>query len=135
MYTYTTTLRLHDTDAAGVLYFANQFRFAHEAFESFMASTGLGVPEIIHNADYQIVIVHAEADYTAPLFLGDRLSVQVLPDHIGESSFSILYRFLKDDGHAVGIAKTVHVSIDRKSRKKRPLPADIRATIEKLQQR
>ena len=132
MYSYNTTLRMHDTDAAGVLYFVNQLRIAHEAFEAFMASAGLGIAQIIDNADYQIVIIHAEADYTAPLFLGDRITVEVLADHIGETSFAILYRFLKDEGHAVGIAKTVHVAIDRKTRKKRHLPMDIRATIEKL---
>ena len=132
MFTYTTTLRMHDTDAAGVLYFVNQLRIAHEAFEAFMISAGLGIAQIIQNADFQIVIIHAEADYTAPLFLGDRITVEVIADHIGETSFAILYRFMKDDDHAVGIAKTVHVAIDRKTRKKRHLPVDVRATIEKL---
>ena len=132
MFTYTTTLRMHDTDAAGVLYFVNQLRIAHEAFEAFMISAGLGIAQIIQNADFQIVIIHAEADYTAPLFLGDRITVDVIADHIGETSFAILYRFLKDDDHAVCIAKTVHVASDRKTRKKRHLPVDVRATIEKL---
>jgi len=32
MYSYTTNVRMGDTDAAGVIYFANQFRIADQVF-------------------------------------------------------------------------------------------------------
>jgi hypothetical protein len=38
MYTYQTTIRLHHTDAAGVVFFSNLFVIAHDAYESFLES-------------------------------------------------------------------------------------------------
>jgi 1,4-dihydroxy-2-naphthoyl-CoA hydrolase len=132
MFKHRTTLRMHDTDAAGVIYFANQFRIAHEAFEAYLASAGAGIERIIHASDYAVVIVHAEADYTAPVHVGDHLTVEVMADRIGDSSFAIAYRLIKDPDQVVGLAKTVHVSIDKKTWKKRSLPREVRAAIEKL---
>ena len=78
------------------------------------------------------MIVHAEADYTAPLRVGDPLAVEVTAERIGDSSFTIAYRLVKEPGQPVGVAKTVHVAIDKKSWKKRALPPEVRAAIEKL---
>ena len=33
MFIYKTQIRLHDTDAAGILFFANQFSIIHDAYE------------------------------------------------------------------------------------------------------
>ena len=123
---------MHDTDAAGVLYFANQLRIAHEAFEAYMAGTGANMRHVVHEADYAVVIVHAEADYRAPLHVGDELTVEMTATHIGDSSFELDYRILQPAGRLAGTAKTVHVAIDRKAWKKRALPPEVRAAIERL---
>ena len=36
MFIYRTQIRLKDTDATGVLYFSEQYKFALEAFEEFL---------------------------------------------------------------------------------------------------
>ena len=40
MFRYSTTLKLRDTDAAGVAFFAAYFAIAHDAYESFLISQG-----------------------------------------------------------------------------------------------
>ncbi len=40
MFTYKTKISLHDTDAAGIIFFANQFKIVHDAYEDLLESFG-----------------------------------------------------------------------------------------------
>ena len=71
MYTYQTKIKLHETDAAGLLFFSNQFKLVHDAYEELLETIGLGFAELIRNKDYFLPIVHAEADFKLPLFVDD----------------------------------------------------------------
>ena len=117
------TVRMHDTDSMGLLYFARQFRFAHDALEEFTASVGYPFKDVLASWDFAFVIVHAEADYIAPLVVGDKLEVHLSIKDIGESSFTLFYELYKlDDMNLVGTVTTVHVTLDMKTRKKIPIP-------------
>ena len=70
MYTYATSVKLHDTDAAGLLFFAHQLTMVHDAYESFMESAGFSLGRVIRESDFLIAIVHTEADFTSPLYVG-----------------------------------------------------------------
>lgn len=131
MYIAHNKVRMHDTDTAGILYFARQFRFAHDALEDMVESEGLSFEKIFHKNDFVFVIVHAEADYLAPLRLGDRLEVHVTVERIGSSSFTMNYAIHKEDGPLVGTAKTVHVTLSRTTREKIPIPDSLKPLLEK----
>jgi len=133
MYTYQTKIRLHQTDAAGLLFFAHQFSIVHDAYESLLERIGFGFAELIREKDFFLPIVHAEADYDKPLFVGDALEVQVIVDSIGKHSFTFAYKLLNGKQEVVGRAKTVHVTMDKATQKKIPLPPLMREKIEGLQ--
>ena len=122
---------MHDTDMAGILYFARQFRFAHDALEDFVENEGHGFQKIFHEENFVFVIVHCEADYYTPLHVGDALEIQVSVGNIGESSFTMIYEIFKKDGTHAGSAKTVHVTLERISRKKIPIPNELKNTLKK----
>lgn len=124
-------VRMHDTDMAGILYFARQFRFAHDALEDFMEAQGWNFKKLFTQEKFVFVIVHCEADYFAPLDVGDRLEVHLSVEHIGNTSFSLLYKIFRDDGTLIGSCKTVHVSLHHDTRKKTPIPANFRKGLEK----
>ncbi|MGE4169990.1 MAG: acyl-CoA thioesterase [Candidatus Margulisiibacteriota bacterium] len=124
------TVKMYDTDAAGILYFANQFRFAHDAFEELMASEGLSFQRLFDHEPYIFVIVHAESDYFSSLKVGDGIQVKTWISYIGESSFHISYDVFKGEV-LTGRAKTVHVCIGKASRAKQSLPDEIRALLNK----
>lgn len=121
-------VRMHDTDMAGILYFAKQFRFAHDALEDFVETTGLTFDKLFRNEQFVFVIVHAEADYLVPLRVGDRLKIEVQIEKIGETSFTVGYRIFREENVPllVGTAQTVHVTLDGKTRKKIPIPESFR---------
>jgi 1,4-dihydroxy-2-naphthoyl-CoA hydrolase len=124
-------VRMHDTDMAGILFFAKQFRFAHDALEDFVESQGLSFDHVFHKEQFVFVVVHAEADYLAPLKVGDLLEVQLSVERIGTSSFTINYNiYRQSDRKLVGTAKTVHVTLDMKTREKIPIPLSLRSKLE-----
>ena len=75
-------IAFHETDAAGVVYFANYFRLAEEAETHALASLG----SIVTRDGYLYPRVHAEADYLAPLRFFDEVSVHARIIRIGSSS-------------------------------------------------
>jgi 1,4-dihydroxy-2-naphthoyl-CoA hydrolase len=132
MFISKNKVRMHDTDMAGILYFPKQFRFCHEALEDFVESQGLSFNEVFNEKPYVFVIRHCEADYFAPLYVGDDLLVELRIESIGTSSFVVAYKIFKEPTHTlIGTAQTVHVTLDNVNRTKIPVPDEIRATFEK----
>ncbi|QVL47044.1 MAG: acyl-CoA thioesterase [Thiocapsa sp.] len=112
-FAYTFSVRLHDTDAAGRLFFGHLFRHAHDAYEAFMAQLGLPLERLIRDDEILLPLVHAEADYHRPLGQGDRVEVTLAIEEIRTRSFAVAYRFEADDGTLAATAKTIHLQINR----------------------
>jgi len=132
MFTYQTKIKLHETDAAGLLFFSNQFKIIHDAYESLLESIGFGFADLIRNKDYFLPIVHTEADYKAPMFVGDLIEIRVKVSQVGKTSFTFSYELRDAADKLTGTAQTVHVTMDKASRSKIPLPSDMRSKIEEL---
>ncbi len=131
MFTYSTTIRLHDTDAAGVIYFASQFRLAHEAYETFMREAGSPLASLLKKGTVALPIVHAEANYSAPLRLGDELTIKLRLQRLGKTSFTLVSRF-SANGKTTGYVTTTHVAISKSTGHKVQLPASLKKIIQRL---
>lgn len=132
MYTYKTTVRLHHTDAAGILFFGRIYEMINEAYESMMLSIGQDIREIIFKSEYILPFVHTEADYRSPLTVGDEVEIQMEPEKLGTTSMTLVYHIIKTNGIEAVTARTVSVSVDRKSFTKIPLPEPLRSGLESL---
>jgi 1,4-dihydroxy-2-naphthoyl-CoA hydrolase len=128
MYRHETRIRLADTDAAGVLYFASLLRIAHEAYEAWFENAGLPLSAVIRDRSYALPIVHADADFKLPLVLGDRVVVTLTVAELGERSYTIAYGLEVPQGLA-GSARTVHVAIDRTEKRSIPIPTEVRQIL------
>lgn len=133
MFVYETSVKLHDTDSAGLLFFGHQFKIAHDVYETWLEQSGLGFARLFSEKDFLLPIVHAEADYDAVLYVGDKLSVGLSVVSIGDSSFTLGYDLHKENNKSAGTVRTVHVCMDKITRKKKPLPEDLRLALERLQ--
>lgn len=105
------TIHLHDTDAAGILFFGHLFRHAHDALETFMTAIGIPLDRMIRDRQMLLPLVHAEADYRRPLRHGDAVRVLVTVLEIRRRSFAIGYRFINSSGEIAASARTVHVRV------------------------
>jgi 1,4-dihydroxy-2-naphthoyl-CoA hydrolase len=132
MFIYQTKIKLHETDAAGLLFFSNQFKIIHDAYEGLLEKIGFGFAELIKEKPFFLPIVHAQADYKLPLFVGDLIEIQVTVENVGTTSFTFGYQLLDTRQNVVGTAQTVHVTIDKKTHQKIPLPVQMRSAIEAI---
>jgi 1,4-dihydroxy-2-naphthoyl-CoA hydrolase len=120
---------LHDVDAGGILFFAHLFRHAHDAYEAFMADIGHPLDRLIRDGHGLLPLVHAEADYHSPLRHGQDICVHVSVAAIGNSSFTLDYRFVDDEGRTCALARTVHAHLDRDRGASTPLPRALGASL------
>jgi acyl-CoA thioesterase FadM len=120
---------MDDTDAAGVIYFASQLQIAHEAFENFLDSIGLGVRHMLEQTDYRIPIVHVESDYKAALRVGEPLDIRMTVGRIGDSSFTLDFSVRDPGDREVGVVRIVHCAVDAATWRKRRLPDELRAAL------
>ena len=108
MFRYSTCLKLRDTDAAGVAFFASYYAMAHDAYEAFLNENGRPLNSWLNQV--HLPIVHSEADYQAPLRLADSFDIEVTCLKIGERSFTMAYIFCRE-GKELASVKTVHVAV------------------------
>jgi len=125
MFEYHVNVKIHEIDAAGIMFFANYFKFAHDAFEEFCEAGGLEIKKMLDHAPYILPVVHASMDFKAPVFAGDKLKVRLIFESVGSSSFTILHEIYKEYEVLAATGKIIHVSIDRNTGEKIPVPEEI----------
>lgn len=128
-YTDYYTVKLHDSDAAGVVFFANVFRIVHDVYEQFLKQIGYSFPERFAAGDFIIPIAHAEADYLHPLRVGDMVEITAAVAEIGESSFVMTYQIADSDGRLLAAVKTIHVAVDGRTFRTMELPGDFKRRL------
>jgi acyl-CoA thioester hydrolase len=80
------------------------------------------------------LVVETECKYFAPVAFPDAVHAGLRVAHLGTSSVRYeIGLFRNDDAAASAQGHFVHVYVDRTSRKPVPLPAAIRAALERIQ--
>lgn len=132
-FTLDHTVRFHETDAAGVIYFANGLTICHNAYEASLAMAGIDLGKFFTPDSLGYPIVRASIDFKRPMGCGDRVQVWLEPQRIDESAFEIQYQLMAGapTGLALAQATTRHVCIDIKTRQRQPLPSPMEAWIQR----
>lgn len=123
-FTYQRTVRFGDTDAAGVVYFANVLSMCHEAYEAALIEAGINARSFFRGDVLAVPIVHGAVDFHQPMYCGDQLGIRVMPQATAASEFEVRYEvWLEGHDRPASQALTRHVCIDRKTRQRRVLPS------------
>ncbi len=128
-YRWDYQIQLRDTDAAGVVYFANFLTICHGAYEASLSAAGINLRLLISNPDAALPIIHASGDFKQPLYCGDHLQVLLVPSQVNESEFQVNYQLCLANGQVAGTALTKHVAIGLQDRRRTALPSFIKAWI------
>lgn len=98
-----------DTDMAGIIHFANYYRYMEEAEHAFFRSLGLSIMQ--PQPDGAVIgwpRVSASCSFEAPAYFEDELEVRLFVERIGVKSLNFLLEFWRDDTRlAHGRLKTV----------------------------
>lgn len=122
---YKRVIRFSDTDAAGVVYFANILSICHEAYEASLVAANINLKLFFSNPTTAIPIVHASVDFSRPLFCGDEINITLQPQQLNIDKFEIGYQILGLKEQLIAKAITRHVCINPVSRNKQELASEM----------
>ncbi|GHT58895.1 hypothetical protein FACS18945_5080 [Bacteroidia bacterium] len=120
-------LRFNDADSLGHINNSVYFTFYDLGkTEYFKAVRG----KQIDTKNIDIVVVHAEVDFIAPVFLHDEIEVQTAVSEIGHKSFNLVQRIVEiATGKVKCVCKTVMVGFDFDTQTSIPISDEWRAAI------
>lgn len=121
MYFYERQIFLRETDASGFILFSEKFNLSLEALENFLLGRGFSLKNLFEAEVFKIPVVRAEADFLAPLRVGDRVSVELSLLKRGRSSFTIEGIFKNAEGNQVGKTQVTHVCVSSETGKAIPI--------------
>jgi YbgC/YbaW family acyl-CoA thioester hydrolase len=90
-------IEFYDTDMAGIVHFANFFRFMESAEVDFLMSRGLSVALPWEGQKLGFPRVAASCDYLRPVRFLDVLDITVSIQNLGSKSVTYAFEFFKDD--------------------------------------
>ena len=118
-FVFPVRIYYEDTDAGGVVYYANYLKFAERARTEFLRHIGFGnQQEILEKDKFAFMVRNVEADYRAPAVLDDLLFVSCETIEQTGATVTLLQQIKRNDDILVEIkVKAVYVSLE----KRRPL--------------
>jgi YbgC/YbaW family acyl-CoA thioester hydrolase len=126
---YTVPVRFHEVDSAGIVFFARIFEYHHDAYEAWIRSIGWPLDPSIWERGYGLPLVHAEADFSAPIRLGQEVRIHLRPTSVGTKSMTVRSELRSAGGELFAIVTTIHCCVDPNVEKPVPLPEDLRKAI------
>jgi acyl-CoA thioester hydrolase len=122
-----------DTDMAGIMHFANFFRFMERTEHAFLRSFGFSVHQRLGERTIGWPRVHVHCDYRKPLRFEDDFEIHLLVREKREKSLTYEFIFRRGTEEvARGGFTTVCATWDESSRslKATPIPAELADQIE-----
>lgn len=104
----TRTVKLSETDATGIVYFTNLFKYAAELFEEFW---------LRKNLSFLFPIVHADGQFKKMVTFGDTIEVTLMTLKVNQTSLSAYYTILQGNQMVAEVTLT-HVALDRVTKEK-----------------
>jgi 1,4-dihydroxy-2-naphthoyl-CoA hydrolase len=123
-FSYLRTIHFPDTDAAGVVFFANYLVICHEAYEEALGAAGIELKTFFADTGVVVPIIKSEAEYLRPLACGEKIRVGVHPDLLTEATYAVRYEVIRLGAveKLAARVRTEHVCIATQSRERRALP-------------
>ena len=85
-FSWRTRVYWEDTDAGGVVYYANYLRFMERARTEWLRTLGFCQRDLAHNHGVLFAVTRVRIDYRRPARLDDELSVTCEPRAVGAAS-------------------------------------------------
>ena len=98
----TRLVEFAETDMAGIMHFANYFRYMEAVEHAFFRSLGLSVHETTAEGMNGFARIHASCDYLAPLRYQDEVEIHLLVAEKRSKSitYEAIFRKLNDSGES-----------------------------------
>lgn len=106
MKNHTLPIRVYyeDTDAGGVVYYANYLKFAERARTEALRLAGIDQSELIKTHQIAFVVRHCEIEFLKPARLDDLLTIETILHDIGKVSIEMRQTVRRGDETLASLA-------------------------------
>jgi acyl-CoA thioester hydrolase len=122
-----------DTDAGGVVYYANYLKFCERARTDWLRAMGFEQNRLYLEQDIVFVVRTVKADYLQAAVLDDLLNVVTTIDKLGHASLVFAQTIRRDDKPLFEALITI-ACVNRVSKRATPIPPAVRAQFATLVQ-
>tara|TARA_B100001559_G_C16392280_1_gene571786 strand:+ start:511 stop:909 length:399 start_codon:yes stop_codon:yes gene_type:complete len=124
---YKVKVFYEDTDAGGVVYYANYLKFFERARTEAIAEIGLSNKKLLDEFGVLIIVKSCNIDYKKPAKLEDKLEIKSIINSISNSSFKMTQKVFRDDDLLT--SSEIHLVIVDKKGKPSRIPDELRKKI------
>ena len=118
---WTVRVYYEDTDAGGIVFYANYLKFFERARTEWLRAAGVGQQELLDTDGTAFVVKSVSLDYHAPARLDDVLSIRTTVEKIGRASVQFAQQAWKGE-QLLTSAKVKVGCVDTATMRPRPLP-------------
>ena len=112
---YNTRIYYEDTDAGGVVYYANYLKFLERARSEAIYSLGLSNKEILNKENVIIIVKSCNIEYKKPAKFEDKIEIISKITEVKNSSFN-MNQVIKKKLDIISEADVVLVTVNKKGR-------------------
>ena len=120
-----------DTDAEGIVYFANYLKFAERARTEMLRYLGCCQSNELTQSRAGFVVQHCDIDYLAPAYLDDELQVSCSAVSIGGASVT-LHQEIKRGNELLTLVNVKAVYLDLDTKKPTRIPKEMAQRLESI---
>lgn len=127
---YFLRTRYHECDAQKVVFNSRYAEYTDVATAEFFRALGYEKEMQTGELDYQLV--KQTTQWRAPARYDQVLEISVSTGHLGNTSFTLLTEFrIAGEERVIVTVETVYVHVDHHTLQKSPLPATLRAALDR----
>lgn len=97
VFTWPVRVYYEDTDAGGIVFYANYLKFFERARTEWLRAAGINQQELIATDNAGFVVKSATIDYHAPARLDDELRLTLTIEKLGRASVQFAQKAYKGD--------------------------------------
>jgi tol-pal system-associated acyl-CoA thioesterase len=113
-----------DTDAGGVVYYANYLKFMERCRTEWLRHLGLGQAQLRNERQLQFAVVNVNVDFLQPAVLDDEITVTAELQRLGGATINFKQTIWRGDVQLID-ASTRVACLDSTSLKPRAIPRDL----------
>ena len=117
-----------DTDAGGVVYYANYLKYFERARTEWLRTAGWGQADLAAHRGVLFAVRSIEVDYRAPARLDDALEVEARVTAVGRAGIDFGQRIVRGDTEICRGSVRI-ACLDAASFRPRALPADLKEVL------
>ncbi len=121
-----------DTDAGGIVYYANYLKFFERARTEWLRQLGLGQQALRDRLGGMFVVSEAQVRYLRPARLDDRLRIVTTTTELGRATVTLAQRAEHDDGTLLCTGQVRIGWVDAATLRPARLPAELASALTPL---